>query len=109
MPGIHKTDQAQVEPKISSSFQVFIVNLSRFLVQLELDPFCEYSPSDTICSFVLSQTELFHVHSLWLKNGFNVKSYMVLVADLNFLSYSDCCFHFLPGICYSLYFLDGAC
>ena len=42
--GIHKTDQAQVKPKISSSLQLFILNLSWFLAKLELDPFVNMAP-----------------------------------------------------------------
>ena len=38
----HKRDQTQVEPNISWSLQLFILNLSWFLAQLDLDPFCEY-------------------------------------------------------------------
>ena len=50
--GIHKRDQAQGEPKISSSLQLFILNLSRFLNQLDLDPFCEYGTLGMVSSFV---------------------------------------------------------
>ena len=41
---IHKRDQAQVEPNISSSLGWTALNLRWFFAQFELDPFCEYQP-----------------------------------------------------------------
>ena len=39
--GIHKRDQAHIEPKMSTSLQLFILNLIQFLAQFDLDPFRE--------------------------------------------------------------------
>ena len=50
---IHKRDQAQIEPKINSSLQLFILKLSCFLAQLDLDPFCEYGPSSVYVYIVV--------------------------------------------------------
>ena len=47
----NKRDQAKVEPKISSSLWLFMLNLSQYLAQLDLDPFCKYYPRFKILGF----------------------------------------------------------